>query len=129
MIQFNAEYYYNLIKKFNYDPLNLRRIDFSLGDLSKEDLQIRWICHHNADIFAKNSRAGNKSIICTGIGLSGPPHIGTISQILRAIFLQKSGLTISFVLGDLDAFNGKNIPLEETRNLAKKYKEFIKRPL
>ncbi len=57
--------------------------------------------------------------------MSGIPHIGTLSQILRSIALQKAGIPVQMVLGDLDAYNGKARPLTETLKLAEKYKKFI----
>ena len=57
--------------------------------------------------------------------MSGVPHVGTLSEILRAITLQKAGIPVQMVLGDLDAYNGKNIPLKRTLGLAKKYEKFI----
>ena len=68
---------------------------------------------------------GEKVIASTGFGLSGEPHVGTLSQILRSIALQKAGIPVQIVLGDLDAYNGKAIPLKRTIELAKKYKDFI----
>ena len=44
---------------------------------------------------------------------------------MRAIALQKAGVPVQIVLGDLDAYNGKAIPLKKTLELAKKYRKFI----
>jgi len=122
---FDEKYYQNIMEEFGYDPLKFGKIDFSLGNLTEEDLQRRWLCHHSGDIFAKAFKKWEKVIVSTGFGLSGIPHAGTLSQILRAIILQKEGIPINMVLGDLDAYNGKSKPLSETLELAEKYKEFI----
>lgn len=53
--------------------------------------------------------------------------MGTLSQILRAIFLQKNGLKVQIVLGDLDSYNARNQPLEVVLERAEMYKEFIKK--
>jgi tryptophanyl-tRNA synthetase len=123
-IVFDKRYYNSLMKEYGYNPLEFKKINFSLGRLSKEDLQRRWLCHHDGDQFAKDFMI-KKSIVTTGLGLSGVPHIGTLSQILRSIALQKSGIPVQMVLGDLDAYNGKAKSLNETLKLAKKYKKFI----
>ena len=124
-IVFNDEYYSSLMKEFGYDPLSFSKIDFSLGSLSIDDLQRKWLCHSNGDIFAKKLQNGNKVIVSTGFGLSGVPHVGTLSQILRSIALQKAGVPVNMVLGDLDAYNGKALTLDFTRKLADKYMNFL----
>lgn len=140
-VVFNQEYYGKIMEEFGYDPLKFERIDFSLGDLTKEDLQRGWLCHHGAKTFAENLytppiswsknwltqdyQSGEEAIVSTGFGLTGIPHVGTLSQILRSIALQKAGVPVNMVLGDLDAYNGKAKPLEETLRLADKYEKFV----
>tara|TARA_Y100000310_G_scaffold96067_1_gene93839 strand:+ start:2630 stop:3688 length:1059 start_codon:yes stop_codon:yes gene_type:complete len=123
-IVFDKKYYNNLMKEYGYDPLKFEKINFSLGKLSKEDLQRKWLCHQGCDKFSKNLNK-KKSIVTTGLGLTGVPHIGTLSQILKSISLQKAGIPVQMVLGDLDAYNHKAKPLDETLKLVEKYKEFI----
>ena len=123
-IIFDKNYYNSIMKEFNYNPLEFERINFSLGKLNKNDLQRRWLCHHGGRKFSKSINK-KKSIVTTGLGLTGVPHIGTLSQILRSIALQKAGIPVQMVLGDLDAYNHKAKPLEEALRLVKKYKKFI----
>ncbi|MGC9310134.1 MAG: hypothetical protein ACP5E4_00225 [Candidatus Aenigmatarchaeota archaeon] len=124
-IVFDQKYYNSLMNEFGYNPLEFEKINFSLGKLRKDDLQRMWLCHHDGNSFVRDLKKGRKVIISTGFGLSGEPHIGTLSQILRAISLQKTGIPVQIVLGDLDAYNGKNIPLKRTLSLAKEYETFI----
>lgn len=124
-IIFDDEYYQNLMHEFGYDPIKFGRINFSLGDLNQDDLQRRWLCHHEGNLFAKLLNDQGKGIISTGFGLSGVPHAGTLSQILRAITLQKAGLAVNMVLGDLDAYNGKAKSLDYTLELAERYRNFV----
>jgi tryptophanyl-tRNA synthetase len=124
-IIFDKKYYNSLMKEFGYNPLEFEKIDFSLGKLKRDDLQRMWLCHHDGNSFAEDLRDGKKVIVTTGFGLSGDPHVGTLSQIMRAIALQKAGPPVQIVLGDLDAYNGKAIPLQRTLELAKKYRKFI----
>lgn len=125
-VTFNDAYYRRVMSEFGYDPIAFGRINFSLGGLTDGDLQRRWLCHHDGDIFATALKRGEKAIVSTGFGLSGVPHIGTVSQILRAITLQREGIPVNMVLGDLDAYNGKARPLAETRELADKYAHFVR---
>ncbi len=124
IIKFDKEYYNSLMKEYGYDPLEFERINFSLGKFSKEDLQRKWLCHQGCDKFARNLNK-KKSIVTTGLGLTGVPHIGTLSQILRAVSMQKAGIPVQMVLGDLDAYNHKSKPLKDALKLSKKYKKFI----
>ena len=124
-IIFDKEYYNSVMKEFGYNPLEFERINFSLGKLNRSDLQRRWLCHHDGEKFSRDLKKGEKVILTTGFGLSGVPHIGTISQILRSISLQGAGIPVQIVLGDLDAYNGKAKSLKETLELVGKYKKFI----
>jgi len=125
-IKFDRAYYNSLMKEFGYNPLEFEKINFSLGKLNKEDLQIRWLCHHGGHKFSRELHK-RKSIVTTGLGLTGVPHIGTLSQILRSIALQKAGIPVQMVLGDLDAYNHKAKPLQEALELVEKYRKFILR--
>jgi len=124
-IIFDENYYEKIIKDFGYNPLRFGKINFNLGKIDKEELRARWVCHSEGYKFSKYLKQGKRVIVTTGIGLSAPPHVGTLAQIVNAIFLQKNGISVQMVLGDLDAYNGKNIPLQVTTDLAKKYREFI----
>jgi len=124
-IVFNEDYYKKVIEEFGYNLLRFGKINFNLGKITDSELRSRWICHLNADKFAKSFSNGEKCIVTTGIGMSGVPHVGTLVQIFNALFIQKNGIKVQMVLGDLDAYNGKLIPLQTVRNLAEKYKEFI----
>lgn len=124
-IVFDESYYKKIIKEFGYNPLRFGKINFNLGKIDKKELQARWICHSEGDKFSEDLRQDRRVMVTTGIGLSAPPHVGTLAQIVNAIFLQESGIPVQMVLGDLDAYNGKNIPLQTTRDLAKKYRNFI----
>ncbi|MBS3107648.1 hypothetical protein J4468_01920 [Candidatus Woesearchaeota archaeon] len=124
-IQFDEAYYNGIMSEFGYDPLKFGKINFSLGKLTEEDLQRRWLCHHDANIYAKDLNEGKKVIVSTGFGLSGIPHVGTLSQIMRSVILQREGMPVNMVLGDLDAYNGKSRSLSETLELVERYKQFI----
>lgn len=124
-VEFDPQYYAAVMKEFGYSPLEFEHISFALGNLAKEDLQRQWLCHMNGKAFADTHQSGKPVIATTGFGLSGVPHIGTLSQILRAVRLQQAGIPVQIVLGDLDAYNGKNIPLRRTQELAEQYRNYI----
>ena len=124
-VTFDQSYYERLMKEFGYSPMEFESISYSLGCLTKEDLQKQWLCHMDGKNFANALSLGKRVIATTGFGLSGTPHMGTLSQILRSLRLQQAGIPVQIVLGDLDAHNGKNIPLEHAQKLAESYRKFI----
>lgn len=126
MIKFDDEYYTSVINKYGYNAMDFKPIDFSLSNISSDVMKEKWLCHYKAEKFVKGVN-NKKQIITTGIGLSGTPHMGTLSQILRAIFLQKAGFEVQFVLGDLDSYNARNQSLEVLKERADKYTKFIKK--
>ena len=126
MIKFDDEYYKSVINKYGYNAMDFKPIDFSLSNISSDVMKEKWLCHYKAEKFVKGVN-NKKQIITTGIGLSGTPHMGTLSQILRAIFLQKAGFEVQFVLGDLDSYNARNQSLEVLKERADKYTKFIKK--
>lgn len=127
MIKFDDEYYKETIKKYHYNAMDFKPIDFNLKSISKDVMKEKWLCHYKAEKFVDGIKDDKKQIITTGIGLSGTPHMGTLSQILRAIFLQQSGFDVQFVLGDLDSYNARNQSLEVLAERVEKYSGFIKR--
>lgn len=123
-VQFNDNYYNRIILENQYERFGFQRIDFDIGQISIWDINQKWLCHQKADYFARNLSC-MPSAVTTGIGLSGAPHIGTLSQIMRSIYLQKSGLFVQFVLGDFDSYNARNQSLSVLERRCQQYYEFI----
>ena len=124
-MRFDTAYYENVIDQHRYERLGLGAIDFALAGMSPDDLHTKWVCHTGARRFAKAIAAERPAIVTTGVGLGGPPHAGTLFQLLRAIKLQQCGLDVQIVLGDLDSYNARRTPLESVRKLADQYEEFV----
>lgn len=126
-MKFDSAYYENVIDQHRYERLGLGAIDFALAGMSPDDLRTKWVCHAGARQFAEAVAVGRPAIVTTGVGLGGPPHAGTLFQLLRAIKLQQCGLDVQVVLGDLDSYNARRTSLEAVRELADKYEEFVLR--
>lgn len=123
---FTTQFYQELVRTHRYAEIGAECIDYALPNISRAELARRWLCHDGGQRFAEVAmHAPELCAITTGIGLSGPPHAGTVSQIMRALFLQRAGCYVQFVLGDLDAYNGKKRRLGEVRLLARKYSRFL----
>jgi len=119
MIKYDNKYYENVIEKFNYDYVtNFLNIDSNVIDRN-------WICSYNLNEFIDGFKNGNSHLIIMGMGINGVPHMGTVSQMLKAIYLQKMGFNVQIVLGDLDVYGARSKPLEEIRILVDKYKSFL----
>jgi hypothetical protein len=76
---FSEAYYRQVIEEFGYSTFDLRRFDFAFAGLDQEQLNARFLCHHAADDFAATPAANR--IVTTGFGMSGPPHMATVSHI------------------------------------------------
>lgn len=63
------------------------------------------------------------TLVCSGVGMTGPPHLGTVGQLLTAIELQSAGLDVQFVLADLEPYHGGG-DAEEIRRQAERYRTF-----
>ena len=121
---FSEDYYQRVVREHGYDAFDLERFTFSLAGLSADELNVRWLCHHGGRSFLATPQAAR--IITTGFGMSGVPHMGTVSQILGITRLQAGGERCQIVLGDLDAHNGKGRPLGQVRELADRFVGFCR---
>lgn len=64
-----------------------------------------------------------RTLVATGVGMTGPPHLGTVGQILTAVALQAAGLDVQLVIADLEPYHG-GAPLDRVRALAERYRAF-----
>ncbi|WP_291413092.1 hypothetical protein [Actinophytocola sp.] len=121
-VLFSEDYYRQVLAEFGYTPFDLRRFDFPLAKLDPDTLNVRYLCHHQGEDFANADQ--RRRIVTTGFGMSGVPHLATVSHILKMIELQRGGERCQIVLGDLDAYNGKARPYAEVRDLADRFAEY-----
>lgn len=122
---FSDDYYQQLMKERRCGKHQFQKFDFNLGAMTQSDLHHLWLCHVNGGAFKKSLDNERPVIATTGFGLTGVPHAGNIAQILKAIRLQRSGIPVQIVLGDLDAYNGKDAELSKIFLLAGQFKDFI----
>lgn len=124
-VVFSESYYRQVLAEFGYSPFDLRQFDFTLAGLDVDTLNARYLCHLNGEQFLRAD--SDRRIVTTGFGMSGLPHLATVSHILKMIELQRGGERCQIVLGDLDAYNGKARPYAEVRELAERFREFTLR--
>jgi tryptophanyl-tRNA synthetase len=121
-VLFSESYYRRVLDEFGYAPFDLRRFDFTLAGLNSDTLNARYLCHHHGEQYVHTTRT--RRIVTTGFGMSGVPHMATVSHILKMIELQRGGEHCQIVLGDLDAYNGKAKPYLQVRELAERFREY-----
>ena len=122
MVLFDREYYNNTVRKNNYEFCSLLKKPIpglSLDEMSK------WLCAYNLSEDVIESIEPEKTLIISGIGVNKEPHIGTVSQISRILYLQSKGYNIQIILGDLDCYNARGTSIEKTRAIVEKYRDFI----
>lgn len=119
MIKYDNEYYKKVILNYKYDYVT------SFPNISEDEFKEKWLCSYNLNEFIDGVSLKEKSIIIMGIGINGIPHFGTVSQILKAIALQKSGYFVEIILGDLDVYGARSKNIEDVLKLVKKYEKFI----
>lgn len=124
-VLFSESYYRQVLAEFGYTPFGLRQFDFALAGLDADTLNARYLCHHQGEQYLH--AAPQWRIVTTGFGMSGMPHLATVSHILKMIELQRGGERCQIVLGDLDAYNGKVKPYAQVRELAEQFREYILR--
>ncbi|MFB6139200.1 MAG: hypothetical protein ABEJ26_02050 [Halosimplex sp.] len=66
-----------------------------------------------------------RTLVTTGVGMTGPPHLGTVGQIRTAVAFQRAGLDVQFVIADLEPYHN-GAPLERVRALAERYRAFVR---
>jgi tryptophanyl-tRNA synthetase len=125
-LSFDESYCQDLMLQGTCGSYPFEKFNFEFGLMSKQELQRLWIYHVNGSSFKEALDHGKPVIATTGFGLTGPPHVGTVAQILKAICLQKKGIPVQIVLGDLDAYNGKAANFSAVLKLVPRYKEFIR---
>ena len=124
-VMFSESYYRQVLAEFGYTPFDLRRFDFKLAGLDVGTLNARYLCHHAAELYLRTTPS--RRIITTGFGMSGVPHLATVSHILKIAELQRGGERCQIVLGDLDAYNGKTKPYAYVQELADRFQEYVVR--
>jgi len=122
---FGPDLYKQIIEEFGYDDSFFEGFTDSIQNFTADDLQRIFLCH--TGLYEFDSAKQGEKVVTTGLGLSGVPHIGTLSQIYRLSLLAKSGYAVQLVLGDLDAYNGKSVSIPRVNELAERYERFIER--
>lgn len=121
-LSFDSNHYAGVIREYGYDPVGFSSVPMMPALTHEADEQVLRCCSYNVgDVLQPDQQI----LFSTGIGMSGCPHMGTVSQIVRARMLQKAGYRMQLVLGDIDAYTGRNITWSKMQELAERYSRFI----
>ncbi|MFC7155065.1 hypothetical protein ACFQPA_06300 [Halomarina halobia] len=100
------------------------RADFAVGDVSATEVERTFAVGDRGRAFASRIDAGEPALVTSGVSMTGPPHVGTLGQVLTAVRLQEAGLDVQLVLADLPAYLAAGRGLNEVRALAGRYRSF-----
>ncbi|WP_442812057.1 hypothetical protein [Streptomyces sp. NBC_01803] len=124
-VQFDSGFYERVVSECGYSDLSVEPFGAGFAGQSADLLAIRYLWQSNLSTYARTDRAAR--IVTIGFGMSGPPHMGTVCQLLGIRRLQEAGETCQVVFGDLDACTGKRRDLQAVRALAAQYRLFANR--
>lgn len=107
----------------HYETLRARHgygeVGFGVGDISADLLARKFAASDGVD----GSLDDDGTLVTTGVGMTGPPHLGTVGQLLTTARLQQAGADVQFVLADLEPYHGGR-SLESVRELAERFRAF-----
>lgn len=114
MLKFDNKYYQNVVKRYGYTFCN--ELVSPLDGFTNKEM-LNWLCAYNLDENLSKLIRTKNTLVIMGIGVNKEPHIGTISQILRAIYFQNRGYDVQIILGDLDSYNSRTSQIEYVKKM------------
>jgi len=109
------DHYETVRRRNDYDP-----VDGAVGPLDAGQRR-RFVAVDDPGFLQRESP--DATLVSTGVGMTGSPHLGTVGQILTAVECQRAGLNVQFVTADLEPYHG-GAPLDEVQKLAERYRSF-----
>ena len=114
-----VDHYRTLIEDRGYE-----RAGFAVGGLEEPEIRRRFAFADRGREFVAAHAAGERSLVTVGVSMTGPPHVGTLGQLLTAVRFQEAGFDVQLILADLAAYNAAGRDLREVRALARRYRRF-----
>lgn len=107
-------HYREIRERYGYDE-----VDVALGDVPASSLRRTFAAVDDREALA--SATERSTLVAMGVGMTGPPHVGTLGQMHNAVVLQEAGLDVQFVIADLEPYHG-GADREAVRRLAARYR-------
>lgn len=105
------------------DQFGYEQPDQSLDGIPRSHVSRRYALVDNPDAVFDD---GADRLFMASAGMSGPPHLGTLSQIHAARELAEAGLDVQFLLADVEKHVGAGLPLEYVTELADRYRGLVR---
>ena len=103
------------------DRFELDEIDAETEPSWLQPLRHRFVAADGADLL--DSALDRPTLVAMGAGMTGPPHLGTVGQLVTAIELQEAGLDVQFALADLEPYHDGG-DADRIERLAERYRAF-----
>lgn len=107
--------YNKLIKEFGVSPLNELPGVFNKNILFRRKIVF---AHRDIQQILESVKNKKKFVVMTGLMPTGKFHIGHLILIQQLVFWQKLGAKLYIAVADLEAYNARGQPLEESRKVA-----------
>jgi tryptophanyl-tRNA synthetase len=112
-----SNYYDELREQYGYTS-----VDAPLGGMSTAEVRQRFAFADGLDPAIVDP--AEDIVISTGITVTGPPHVGTLGQLLTTLALRNAGFDVRAVFADLIAYHIQGVSIERARALAERYRKF-----
>lgn len=96
------------------------RVDGALGPVPSSERR-RFVAVDDPGVLDQD--LDTPTLVSMGVGMTGPPHLGTVGQMLTGIALQEAGLDVQFVIADLEPYHN-GVALDRVQALAERYRAF-----
>jgi tryptophanyl-tRNA synthetase len=120
-----TDYYHELREQYGYTS-----VDRTLRGMSTAEVRQRFAFADGLDSAAVDptgdvvvSTTGDV-VVSTGVSVTGPPHVGTLGQLLTTLSLRDAGFDARVVFADLVVYHAHGVPIETASVLAERYREF-----
>lgn len=112
-----SEYYHELRERHGYASVNT-----ALGGMSAAEVRQRFVFADGLDPTTIDPTGD--VVVSTGITVTGPPHTGTLGQLLTTLALRNAGFDVRAVFADLVVYHIHGVSIENARGLAERYRRF-----
>ncbi|QLH80822.1 hypothetical protein [Halosimplex pelagicum] len=109
------DHYETVRERDDYEP-----IEGAVGPVPAAERR-RFVAVDDEGVLTRTDE--RSTLVATGVGMTGPPHLGTVGQFLTAVALQEAGLDVQFVIADLEPYHS-GASLDRVRALAERYRAF-----
>lgn len=121
-MNYGEDYCSRIIASCGYTPADAPQTRDVLEDLFSDEMRGALAATHALLPLPPKQQI----CVITGLGINAAPHLGTLYVIRRALDLQRHGLFVQIILGDLDVRNARaGVRWSDTEDLVQRYRRFL----